>query len=159
MIQSSSTGSKRAFLQSKGLTDEEVDEAVRRTQGIAPIQPDALSDMAPAPVAEAHPTEGRMNAGAQQAAYTWTQTFLGTAVMVCAAYGMGSFALPYAVKVWKWLTHAEIREHRPEQSEPKLIELLTKHVQQQEEANEELKNVAKAIMDIQVRLYCHAANS
>eukprot|EP00892_Ulva_mutabilis_P001740 jgi/Ulvmu1/11567/UM079_0010.1 len=153
-VLSSSVGSKRAFLQSKGLTDEEIDEAFRRTQGIAPVPPVGASardgERDPRGQGPQSTTKFQDETAMQQVKYTWTQTFMGTVVMVCAAYGIGSLAFPYAVKAWKWLTSSEQPDSSSE-AETKMIELLTKHVQQQEETNKDLKSVIETVRNIQAK--------
>lgn len=147
-MQNSTAGSKRSFLLSKGLTDDEIDEAFRRTQSGAPAPASQVTPAATDAVSDV-PAQSSVKAPP----YSWSQTILGTAVLACAAYGFGSMAYPHVIKAWRWLTKASASESPSDTQESKLIELLTKHVQQQEETNQEIKTVAEAVKEIQVPVF------
>lgn len=97
-------------------------------------------------------TDVRVQAGGRQPSYTWAQTIVGTSIMMCAAYGLGSIAYPHAVRTWRWLTKAINHDSDVDEAQSGLIGLLTKQVQQQEEANRELQMVIDTVKGIQVRV-------
>lgn len=132
------------------MTDEEIDEAIRRTQGLAPQQPEAEAKALVQPVTRATP-EVSVQAGGQQPTYTWLHTALGTAVLACATYGLGSIAYPHAMKAWKWLTKAHNQDSESDTADSKLVKLLTNHIQQQEEMTKDIRTVVRAVKDVQVR--------
>ena len=122
-LQSSSAGAKRAFLRGKGLSDEEIDEAVKRaaqqpTHSSAPSTDQAASAAAstgapasPQPSeATAAPAGTVQNAGPGQQTLTvvptqqssWLQTTASVALLACAAYGVGSVVTPYAKRCWRY---------------------------------------------------------
>lgn len=97
-------------------------------------------------------SEVRVQAGGRQPSYTWAQTMAVTSIMMCAAYGLGSIAYPHAVKGWRWLTKANSHDSDSDEAQSNLIGLLSKQVQQQEEANREMQLVVETVKGIQVRV-------
>ena len=108
-MQSSTVGAKRSFLQGKGVTDEEIDEAFKRASTIA-TQP----AQAPGGTAQAVPSSSTAAAVAQASApqpamqlvpaqrASWVQNTASVALLACAAYGVGSLLTPYAKRCWRY---------------------------------------------------------
>lgn len=99
-VQTSSLGKKVAFLESKGLTSEEIEEAMSRANGAAPSAPAAGAPVAGAPggqmVQYGYPgPQGVMVAGVPPPLpqkYDWKDMFIAAVVAGGFGYGMWQVA-------------------------------------------------------------------
>ena len=165
MVQGSTSGAKRSFLQTKGLTDEEIDVAVEQAKSAMPV---------PAPVAQqAVPTQAgaggspAASAGPSQVAVanvrstdvqptpmgdlqaSWGRITAAVVLVGFATVGVGSVAMPYLKKSWRWFMGKDTDSKEVSESK-KLADVLDKHAQQQQELFKQVKDVATAVRTLQV---------
>ncbi|KAI3426836.1 hypothetical protein D9Q98_006783 [Chlorella vulgaris] len=149
-VRTSAPASKREFLQRKGLTEAEIDEAFRRapqapaaaTDAAAPAQPPAvthtLNHLQPQPPQyqpQAGPMVLHQASQQQQQGVRWTQVVLGAGFLGASAYAAKALVWPYMADCYHtWRGHV-----RPP-PRPRLL-----HSADSGEAAEATKAVAEAI--------------
>jgi hypothetical protein len=166
-VQGSNSGAKRSFLLGKGLTDEEIDAAVEKAKSVVPLASPA--PVATLPTQPAHPQPGPTTSattsqvvmatpqrvvvqpppvGDLQA--SWTRITAAVVLVGFATVGVGSVAMPYLKKGWRWFMGIDTDDNDSSESK-KLTEVLHKHVQQQQELFKQVKEVSTAVKTLQVR--------
>lgn len=160
-VQGSTSGAKRSFLLGKGLTDEEIDSAIQQAKLIMPVPtPVATAQPAapPAPTPHAMPAPstvaGRQSTEVQTTPMgdlqaSWTRITAAVVLVGFATVGMGSVAMPYLKKGWRWFMGTGADDSDISESK-KLSEVLEKQAQQQQELFKQVKDVATAVKTLQV---------
>lgn len=178
-LQGSSAGAKRSFLRGKGLTDEEIDEAVKRAAQLparsAPPDPGSAPPAGPAattatpaggPAAQPAASTQQPRAGAQALTVvpttrsSWLQTSASVALLVCAAYGVSSLALPYAKRCWRYWRGD--KGHEEVDMKTYVAQLFARHTERQDEKLQAVADAtSSAVQDLKARLapaHAHVCN-
>lgn len=140
-MQGSTTGAKRSFLQGKGVTDEEIDEAMRRAQSITPQatpQPPPPSPTPPAQTLVTAPGAGAV----VEAQTTWAQRSASIALIALAAYGVGTLVSPLARKCWYYFRPSS----EPMDVKAQLVALYEQFTKRQDEKLAEVTTSATAAL-------------
>lgn len=164
-MQSSTSGAKRSFLQTKGLTDEEIDAAVEQAKSAVPVPAPVATQPVPAqagavvaPLANAVPSQVAVTEARSPEAQptpkgdlqaSWTRITTAVVLVGFATVGVGSVAMPYLRKSWRWFIGTDTSSSEGSESK-KLADVLDKHVQQQQELFKQVKDVATAVQVLQV---------
>ncbi|KAJ9510011.1 hypothetical protein QJQ45_011655 [Haematococcus lacustris] len=153
---------KRSFLERKGLTAEEIDEAFKRAPASAPAatvstatptglityqaQPSqpAASAMTPAPASSVSPQHVPQHV--QQAEpLRWTQVVLGVGAVAASLYALKALLVPYAQDMYQaW--HARARAQR--EAEAAQQAALLEAVQAMKACQEEVKSCSQAMVQL-----------
>jgi hypothetical protein len=144
--QGSTAGAKRSFLQTKGLTDEEIDEAVKRASVLIP-QLGKTAHEVPAPSGEGQlvPASTSQEQEVQRVLKRqggWVQSTAAVALLACAAYGIGTVLTPYAKMCWKYFRSGD--EENDSDMRTQLIRLNQLFAQYTTKQDEKLDEVSKA---------------
>lgn len=161
--QGSTSGAKRSFLLSKGLTDEEIDSAIEQAKNVTPAAMPAVSTppTGPQPTPPAPTAISQTAVANPQAAQiqptpmgdlraSWTRITAAVVLVGFATVGVGSVAMPYVKKGWQWFMGADQDADSGSSDAKKLTEVLDKQAQQQKELFEQVRDMASAVKTLQV---------
>jgi hypothetical protein len=98
-VRSSPASSKRAFLQQKGLTAEEIAEAFKRVPEVPGLPASPSTAVVPSPSPSQQPTPQTQPPKPEP--IRWSQIILSTGLFAASAYTVKSLVWPYVHDAWK----------------------------------------------------------